>query len=54
MPRVWFLCEFPSLNGGERSLFSTLPLIVRAGWTVDFACPPTGPLADALSRAEMK
>lgn len=50
MSRALVLCEFPSLNGGERSFLSTLPHLERAGWTIDFACPPQGPLAEALRR----
>lgn len=48
MPRVLILGEFPTLNGGERSLLACLPHIQTAGWVVDFACPATGPLADEL------
>jgi glycosyltransferase involved in cell wall biosynthesis len=48
MPRALVLCEFPTLNGGERSLLAVLPTLQAAGWIVDFCCPPAGPLADAL------
>src|SRR5690242_18542717 len=49
MPRALILCEFPTLNGGERSLLSVLPALQAAGWTIDVCCPLTGPLADALA-----
>jgi glycosyltransferase involved in cell wall biosynthesis len=49
MPRVLVLCEYPTLNGGERSLLSVLPTIEAAGWTIDVCCPPAGALSDALT-----
>src|SRR5688572_30380797 len=50
MPRVLVLCEYPTLNGGERSLLAVLPAIQRAGWEVEALCPPTGPLAEAFQQ----
>jgi len=49
MPRALVLCEFPTLNGGERSLLAVLPTLGDAGWTVDVCCPPAGPLAEAVA-----
>jgi glycosyltransferase involved in cell wall biosynthesis len=51
MPNILLLCEFPTLNGGERSMLATLPGIRAAGFAPAVACPVEGPLADAL-RAE--
>jgi len=48
MPRLLILCEYPTLLGGERSMLSTLPAVVAAGFDVHVAAPPQGPLADAL------
>ena len=42
------LLEYPSLNGGERSLLSLADLIARGGVTLSALAPPEGPLADAL------
>jgi glycosyltransferase involved in cell wall biosynthesis len=49
MPRALVLSEFPTLNGGERSLLAVLPTLRDAGWTVDVCCPPAGPLAEAVT-----
>jgi glycosyltransferase involved in cell wall biosynthesis len=48
VPDILILCEFPTLNGGERSMLSTLPSIQSAGFTPAVLCPPEGDLADAL------
>ena len=48
MPSVLILCEYAALNGGERSMLSSLDGIVRAGYAVRIAAPAVGPLADAL------
>jgi glycosyltransferase involved in cell wall biosynthesis len=50
MPRALVLCEFRTLNGGERSLLAVLPTLQAAGWTIDVCCPPSGPLAEALAK----
>jgi glycosyltransferase involved in cell wall biosynthesis len=39
MPSVLILCEYATLNGGERSMLSTLSGIARAGWQVRVAAP---------------
>lgn len=46
--RVLVLCEYPTLGGGEHSLLSTVPFIQRAGYEVNIAAPPDGPLADTV------
>ncbi len=48
MPRALVLCEYATLNGGERSLLAVLPHLQQAGWEFDFLAPPDGPLAVAL------
>ncbi|MBN2579479.1 MAG: glycosyltransferase family 4 protein [Pirellulales bacterium] len=45
---IFILCEYPTLNGGERSMLSTLPGVKAAGWTPVALCPPEGALAEAL------
>ncbi len=51
MRSVLLLCEYATLNGGERSMLSTLAGIARAGYQVRVAAPASGPLAETL-RAE--
>lgn len=46
--RVAILCEFDTLNGGERSLLSVLPAMPAAGWQPIVLCPSTGALATTL------
>lgn len=48
MPRVLLLLEYPSLNGGERSLLTMLPAIRAHGWDVFAGAPGEGPLAQTL------
>ena len=48
MSRVLVLCEYGSLNGGERSLLAILPHLAPAGFEVTVACPGQGPLLPAL------
>ncbi|MEK6236582.1 MAG: glycosyltransferase family 4 protein, partial [Planctomycetales bacterium] len=48
---VLILCEFPTLNGGEHSMLSTLPILRASGVKIRVACPPSGPLPDALDAA---
>lgn len=48
MPHVLVVCEFATLNGGERSLLAVVPHLRQAGWEFDFLAPPDGPLAAAL------
>ncbi len=46
--RVAILCEFPTLNGGERSLLAALSTTRAAGWEPVALCPAEGDLADAF------
>ncbi|MBA4020409.1 MAG: hypothetical protein C0483_24880 [Pirellula sp.] len=48
MPRALVLCEYATLNGGERSLLAVLPHLQGAGWEFDFLAPQDGALANAL------
>jgi glycosyltransferase involved in cell wall biosynthesis len=50
MPRLLILCEYPTLLGGERSMLATLPAVAGDGFDVVVAAPPSGALADELSR----
>lgn len=50
MTRLLILCEYPTLLGGERSMFSTLEAVQEAGFEVSIAAPPLGALAEELSR----
>ena len=49
MLEVFFLCEYPTLNGGERSMLATLDGVRAAGFAPAVLAPPQGPLADALA-----
>jgi glycosyltransferase involved in cell wall biosynthesis len=49
MPReILILCEYPTLNGGERSMLATLEGARHHGFSLTVAVPPEGPLADSL------
>lgn len=48
MSRVLLLCEYATLNGGERSMLATLGGIAAAGLDPLVAAPRRGPLAEAL------
>ena len=52
MPSVLVLCEYATLNGGERSMLSTFETITATGWQVRVAAPaasrPTNCDAKAL------
>ena len=49
MPEILLLCEYATLNGGERSMLATLDGVRAAGFTPVVIAPPDGPLADALA-----
>ena len=49
MREILLLCEYPTLNGGERSMLATLDGVRAAGFTPVVMAPPAGPLADALA-----
>lgn len=53
MPLVAWLCEFPTLSGGEYSLLSTLDELHRSGFSIRAIAPPEGRLADALRRRDI-
>ncbi len=49
MPKVLILCEYGTLNGGERSMLATLPGIARAGYEIQVTVPTAWwPLGEAL------
>lgn len=47
-PDVLLLCEYPALNGAERSMLAAIDGIREAGFRISALAPPEGPLADAL------
>ena len=49
MREILLLCEYPTLNGGERSMLATLDGVRAAGFTPVIMAPAQGPLADALA-----
>ncbi len=51
MSEVFLLCEYPTLNGGERSMLATFNGIRVAGFTPVVIAPSEGPLAEALASA---
>jgi glycosyltransferase involved in cell wall biosynthesis len=51
---IFLLCEYPTLNGGERSMLSTLGGVRRAGFSPVVLAPPQGPLAEALAAADVE
>jgi len=48
MSEVFLLCEYPTLNGGERSMLATFDGLRAAGFTPCVIAPPKGPLAETL------
>lgn len=50
MPNVLVLCEYGSLNGGERSLLAVVDGLRAAGYALQVAAPAGGPLASVLSK----
>lgn len=48
MKRILIFCEYPSLNGGERSLLAMLDHIRCDDLQIQFAGPDEGPLAEAI------
>ncbi len=49
MPRVLWLFEYPTLNGGEYSILANLPELRRREFEIVAAAPCNGPLADLLA-----
>ena len=45
---ILFVCEYPTLNGGERSMLATLEGARQDGFSLTVAAPPEGPLAESL------
>jgi glycosyltransferase involved in cell wall biosynthesis len=48
MPEILILCEYPTLNGGERSMLATLDGVRAGGFAPAVIAPPDGPLAKEL------
>jgi len=49
MPEILILCEYPTLNGGERSMLATLDGVRAAGFAPAVMAPLDGPLAKELT-----
>ncbi|GAG17584.1 unnamed protein product, partial [marine sediment metagenome] len=54
MRDVLIICEYPTLNGGERSMLSTFSAIQAAGYRIRVAAPAVGDLADELRRRQVE
>ncbi len=54
MKRVLWVCEFPALNGAERSLLATLPGIRACGYEPVALAPSSGPLREALEQEHVE
>ncbi|MCE5267395.1 MAG: glycosyltransferase family 4 protein [Planctomycetaceae bacterium] len=50
MREILLLCEYATLNGGERSMLATFDGLGAAGFTPTVMAPPDGPLANELAR----
>lgn len=48
MPTVSWLCEYPTLLGGERSLLAVADVLRSGGFEVNCIAPPEGSLAEVL------
>jgi glycosyltransferase involved in cell wall biosynthesis len=48
-PEILLLCEYATLNGGERSMLATLNGVRADDFAPVVMAPPAGPLADALA-----
>ena len=53
MPKVCWLCEYPTLNGGERSLLATACGLRREGFEIACIAPSNGPLAAELQSRDI-
>lgn len=49
MPEILLLCEYATLNGGERSVLATLDGVRAAGFAAVVMAPPQGPLAEIMA-----
>jgi glycosyltransferase involved in cell wall biosynthesis len=52
--RVAILCEYPTLNGGERSMLACVDQLAREEVAVTFFAPAVGRLADELQRRSLR
>jgi glycosyltransferase involved in cell wall biosynthesis len=53
MQDLLWLFEYPTLNGGERSLLATLPALRQRGYRPTALAPGEGPLSDVLRQQEV-
>ena len=54
MRGILLLCEYATLNGGERSMLATLDGVRAAGFRPIVMAPPRGPLTDALAARDVE
>jgi glycosyltransferase involved in cell wall biosynthesis len=54
MPEILLLCEYATLNGGERSMLATLDGVRAAGFAPVVMAPAGGPLAYALAARDVE
>jgi glycosyltransferase involved in cell wall biosynthesis len=54
MVRLAYLCEYPALQGGERSLLATVPAVRAAGFEPFALAPATGALAAEFARRDIE
>jgi glycosyltransferase involved in cell wall biosynthesis len=54
LSNLLLLCEYATLNGGERSMLATLDAVKAAGFSIAAIAPPDGPLADALQSQDVE
>lgn len=54
MAHVALVCEYPTLNGGERSLLSVVPGLARHGFRFTAIAPPNGPLARSFADLDIE
>lgn len=52
--RVAILCEYPTLNGGERSMLACVDRLSADDAAVAFIAPPGGPLANELRQRSLR
>ena len=54
MPKVCWLCEYPTLNGGELSLLATLDGLRAEGFDASCMAPAEGALAAELKARDVE
>lgn len=52
--RIAVVCEYPSVNGGERSLLAVIDALPDDEFEFVLCAPPRGPFADELARRDLE